>query len=70
MVGSYEDHSCESSPGASQANNRVTHCCAINEVAPIPADWRQLLQQVGGGARARLFVLCRGPEPSQPEGCR
>ncbi|AZF61169.1 hypothetical protein KIH32_25985 [Pseudomonas fluorescens] len=32
MVGSYEDHSCESSPGASQANNRVTHRRAINEV--------------------------------------
>src|SRR5471032_1629363 len=41
-----------------------------DEFAPIPADWRQLLQQDGGGARARLFVLCRGPEPSQPEGCR
>src|SRR5471032_1267884 len=41
-----------------------------DEFAPLPAGWRQLSQQDGGGARARLFVLCRGPEPSQPEGCR
>ncbi|PMX19514.1 MULTISPECIES: glycosyltransferase family 39 protein [unclassified Pseudomonas] len=41
-----------------------------DDFAPIPTDWRELLRQDGGGARARLFVLCRGPEPSQPEGCR
>ncbi|WP_338724342.1 glycosyltransferase family 39 protein [Pseudomonas tolaasii] len=41
-----------------------------DDFAPIPDGWKQLLQQDGGGARARLFVLCRGPEPSQPEGCR
>lgn len=41
-----------------------------DDFAPIPEGWRELLRQDGGGARARLFVLCRGPEPSQPEGCR
>lgn len=40
-----------------------------DDFAPIPDGWRELLRQDGGGARARLFVLCRGPEPLQPEGC-
>ncbi len=41
-----------------------------DEFAPIPEGWRQIAQQDGGGARARLFVLCRGPLPLQPQGCR
>jgi mannosyltransferase len=41
-----------------------------DEFAPLPADWRLVSQQDGGGARARLYVLCRGPEPLRPEGCR
>lgn len=41
-----------------------------DEFAPLPADWRLISQQDGGGARARLYVLCRGPEPLRPEGCR
>ena len=41
-----------------------------DDFAPIPDGWRQVLQQDGGGARARLFVLCRGAEPLQPQGCR
>ncbi|AZF29656.1 putative membrane protein [Pseudomonas sp. R4-35-07] len=41
-----------------------------DEFAPIPPGWQELLQQDGGGARARLFVLCGGPEPSRPAGCR
>jgi mannosyltransferase len=41
-----------------------------DDFAPIPDGWRQVLQQDGGGARARLFVLCRGAEPLQPQECR
>jgi len=32
-----------------------------DDFAPIPDGWRQVLQQDGGGARARLFLLCVGP---------
>jgi mannosyltransferase len=41
-----------------------------DDFAPIPDGWRQVLQQDGGGARARLFVLCTGPVSLQPEACR
>ncbi|MGY2400338.1 glycosyltransferase family 39 protein [Pseudomonas sp. SDO5271_S396] len=43
---------------------------APDDFAPLPDGWRLLLQQDGGGARARLFVLCHGPEPLQAVGCR
>lgn len=43
---------------------------APDDFAPLPDGWREKMQQDGGGARARLFVLCLGPEPSQPEACR
>ncbi|MEX5594492.1 glycosyltransferase family 39 protein [Pseudomonas orientalis] len=42
---------------------------APDEFAPLPNGWRELSRQDGGGARARLFVLCNVPAP-QPEGCR
>ncbi|AZF02947.1 glycosyltransferase family 39 protein [Pseudomonas sp. R5-89-07] len=42
---------------------------APDEFAPLPGGWRELSRQEGGGARARLFVLCNVPAP-QPEGCR
>ncbi|WPN98487.1 glycosyltransferase family 39 protein [Pseudomonas sp. MUP55] len=42
---------------------------APDEFAPLPDGWRELSRQEGGGARARLFVLCNAPAP-QPEGCR
>ena len=42
---------------------------ASDDFAPLPAGWRELSRQDGGGARARLFVLCNVPQP-QPEGCR
>jgi mannosyltransferase len=38
-----------------------------DDFAPIPDGWRQVLQQDGGGARARLFLLCVGPDSMQPE---
>ncbi|KMT54840.1 glycosyltransferase family 39 protein [Pseudomonas fildesensis] len=40
-----------------------------DEFAPLPEGWRELSRQDGGGARARLFVLCKVPQP-QPECCR
>jgi mannosyltransferase len=40
-----------------------------DEFAPLPAGWRQISQQDGGGARARLFVLCNAPEPFKGNGC-
>lgn len=42
---------------------------APDEFAPLPNGWHELSRQDGGGARARLFVLCNAPAP-QPEGCR
>ena len=42
---------------------------APDDFAPLPAGWRELSRQDGGGARARLFVLCNAPS-AQPEGCR
>ncbi|MBD8272797.1 glycosyltransferase family 39 protein [Pseudomonas fluorescens] len=42
---------------------------APDEFAPLPNGWREVSRQDGGGARARLFVLCNVPAP-QPEGCR
>lgn len=42
---------------------------APDEFAPLPEGWRELSRQDGGGARARLFVLCNGAQP-QPESCR
>lgn len=42
---------------------------APDEFAPLPTSWYELSRQDGGGARARLFVLCNAPAP-QPEGCR
>ena len=42
---------------------------APDEFAPLPNGWRELIRQDGGGARARLFVLCNVPAPL-PEGCR
>jgi mannosyltransferase len=42
---------------------------APDEFAPLPVGWRELSRQDGGGARARLFVLCAVPQP-QPESCR
>lgn len=42
---------------------------APDEFAPLPDGWRELSRQEGGGAMARLFVLCNAPAP-QPEGCR
>lgn len=42
---------------------------APDEFAPLPEGWRELSRQDGGGARARLFVLCNVPS-AQPEGCR
>nr|WP_282442950.1 glycosyltransferase family 39 protein [Pseudomonas sp. NCIMB 10586] len=42
---------------------------APDDFAPLPEGWRELSRQDGGGARARLFVLCKVPAP-QPEGCR
>lgn len=42
---------------------------APDEFAPLPAGWRELSRQDGGGARARLFVLCNVAS-AQPEGCR
>ena len=42
---------------------------ALDEFAPLPEGWRELSRQDGGGARARLFVLCNVPS-AQPEGCR
>lgn len=39
-----------------------------DEFAPLPQGWQPLGQHDGGGARARLFVVCGGPEPV--EGCR
>ncbi|WP_460132404.1 glycosyltransferase family 39 protein [Pseudomonas sp. S1_E04] len=41
-----------------------------DEFAPLPADWRLITQQDGGGARARLYVLCHGPALLQAQGCR
>ena len=40
-----------------------------DDFAPLPAGWRQLSQQDGGGARARLFVLCNVPAGVHREGC-
>jgi mannosyltransferase len=40
-----------------------------DEFAPLPDGWRLLSQQDGGGARARLFVLCHVPEPLPKDGC-
>jgi len=40
-----------------------------DEFAPLPTGWRQLSQQDGGGARARLFVLCNAPAGVHREGC-
>ncbi|RMT87439.1 hypothetical protein ALP39_04156 [Pseudomonas marginalis pv. marginalis] len=40
-----------------------------DEFAPLPAGWRLITQQDGGGARARLYVLCRGPDAAQPLDC-
>ena len=42
---------------------------APDEFAPLPNSWHELSRQDGGGARARLFVLCNAPAP-QLEGCR
>lgn len=42
---------------------------AADEFAPLPNGWHQILQRDGGGARARLFVVCREPEVWQPPGC-
>ncbi|TFY88317.1 hypothetical protein DYL59_16015 [Pseudomonas kairouanensis] len=42
---------------------------APDDFAPLPEGWRELSRQDGGGARARLFVLCNAPS-AQPEGCR
>ncbi|MBF6028416.1 glycosyltransferase family 39 protein [Pseudomonas sp. P115] len=42
---------------------------APDEFAPLPEGWRELSRLDGGGARARLFVLCTVPSV-QPEGCR
>ncbi|WDU62124.1 glycosyltransferase family 39 protein [Pseudomonas poae] len=42
---------------------------APDDFAPLPEGWRELSRQDGGGARARLFVLCNVPQP-QPQGCR
>ncbi|KAF1012091.1 MAG: hypothetical protein GAK32_00392 [Pseudomonas fluorescens] len=39
-----------------------------DDFAPLPQGWRQLSQQDGGGARARLFAVCDGPAPV--EGCQ
>ena len=55
------------------ANTRRVWLISSNEApddfAPLPEGWRELSRQDGGGARARLFVLCKVPAP-QPEGCR
>jgi len=40
-----------------------------DEFAPLPAGWRQLSQQDGGGARARLFVVCNVPAAAHRDGC-
>ncbi len=40
-----------------------------DEFAPLPDGWRLISQQDGGGARARLYLLCRGPDASQRAGC-
>ena len=40
-----------------------------DDFAPLPAGWRQLSQQDGGGARARLFVLCNAPAGVHRTGC-
>ena len=40
-----------------------------DDFAPLPEGWRELSRQDGGGARARLFVLCNVAS-AQPEGCR
>lgn len=40
-----------------------------DDFAPLPDGWRELSRQDGGGARARLFVLCNAAPP-QPQGCR
>ena len=42
---------------------------APDDFAPLPEGWRELSRQDGGGARARLFVLCNVPS-ALPEGCR
>lgn len=42
---------------------------APDEFAPLPEGWRELSRQDGGGARARLFVLCN-VATAQSEGCR
>lgn len=42
---------------------------ALDEFVPLPDGWRQLTQQNGGGARARLFVLCNAPILDHIEGC-
>ncbi|CRL98059.1 glycosyltransferase family 39 protein [Pseudomonas poae] len=39
-----------------------------DEFAPLPPGWHELSRQDGGGARARLFVLCTVPS-MLPEGC-
>ncbi|WP_338489066.1 glycosyltransferase family 39 protein [Pseudomonas trivialis] len=41
---------------------------APDEFAPLPQGWHELSRQDGGGARARLFVLCNVPS-MLPEGC-
>lgn len=41
----------------------------VDAFAPLPPGWRQISQQDGGGARARLFVLCHAPGQSDPAGC-
>ncbi len=40
-----------------------------DEFAPLPAGWRLITQQDGGGARARLYALCRGPDTAQAVAC-
>lgn len=42
---------------------------APDDFAPLPTGWRELSRQDGGGARARLFVLCNAPS-APSEGCR
>lgn len=56
-------------PAQTQRVWLISSSDAPDEFPPLPDGWRLLSQQDGGGARARLFVLCHVPEPLPKDGC-
>lgn len=63
----YLDH-LSALPAATRRVWLISSNEAPDDFAPLPAGWRELSRQDGGGARARLFVVCN-VAPPQPEGC-